>query len=297
MKLLLVDGHYFAYRSFFGMQPLTHSSGRPVGAVFGFAKTLRRMLENLKPDLAAVVFDGGLPERRLILQPEYKSQRAPMPEDLAAQLSGMQKITEAFGVQAIRMEGQEADDIIATLTRRAPSGTEIVLATCDKDLMQLVTENVRLCQPSKGSKGFDMTGEKEVFEKWGVPPAKIPDLLALTGDSSDNIPGVPSVGPKTAAVLLQEFGSIENLLGHISEIKSQKVRSALELHKTQVICNHEMVKLDYSLEVPVAWNDLKISLRPHQMRQTLLEFEFHSMLRELERGTATPPAVAQGELF
>ena len=162
---------------------------------------------------------AGLPEERMIRLPTYKAQREPMPDPLRAQFADIERYLDLAGVCSIRMEGQEADDVIATLTAAAPSG--VLIATSDKDLYQLIDDRVFMISPSKAGAKI---GCEEVFEKTGVQPEKIVEWLALTGDTVDNIPGVPGIGPKTAAKLLAQFGSLENLWSKLDEVASQKLR-------------------------------------------------------------------------
>ena len=202
MRLLLVDGHYYAYRSFFAIRDLTNSRGEPTNAVFGFVKALRKMLSDLQPDAAAVIWDAGLPERRMVLLPTYKQQRDETPGDLEVQFPIIEEAAAALGVRNASLAGHEADDLIASYAAAArKQSADVIIATNDKDIYALVGEGVAVYSTNKTdlkdpTDSFALLGPTEVEEKWGVPPAKIPDVLALTGDAVDNIPGVDGVGPK-----------------------------------------------------------------------------------------------------
>jgi DNA polymerase-1 len=295
MRLLLVDGHYYAYRSFYAIRHLTNSKGQPTNAVFGYAKALKRMLVDLKPDRMAVVFDEGPPQARLDLLPSYKAQREETPEALEIQFPKIMQLIEALGFPQVSLYGEEADDLMASYAREAlEAGWDVVLATKDKDLMQLVSERCHVYQP--GNDGHELLGPAEIRGKWGVEPNQIVDLLRLMGDTSDNIPGVPGVGPKTAAVLIQQFSTVENLLNHLDEVKSEKTRAALEASRERIVQNMALFQLRDRLELPQSLE--KFELKPSLNKQVALfrELEFKSMLKEAEE-MLERNSVKQGELF
>lgn len=299
MRLLLVDGHYYAYRAFYAIAHLHNSKGEATNAIFGFIKAIRRMTQELKPDLGAIVFDCGVPEWRLKIQPEYKANRKETPESLEAQLPALYQITELLGYHLLCIPNQEADDAIATLTRQVATEAEVILATNDKDLMQLVNGSVSIYSPTKSAAGeaYQILKEPEVTAKWGLPPERIGDLLALTGDVSDNIPGVPGIGPKTAANLILQFGSLENLLQNIVQIKSEKVRNSIEQYRAQILANREMVRLDHAVQIPTDWRTWKIQPRWEQLIEKLKELEFRTLLKEYEQEFAQQKVLVQKELF
>ena len=288
--LLLVDGTAVAYRAYYAIAELSTRAGKPTNAVFGFVKMLRQLEQVWKPTHWTVVFDGGLPEERIIRLPTYKAQRPPMPDPLRAQLADIERYLELAGVCAIRMEGQEADDVIATLTAAVPSG--VLIASNDKDLFQLIDDRVFMISPSKpGAK----TGCEEVFEKTGVPPEKIIEWLALTGDAVDNIPGVPGIGPKTAAKLLAQFGSLENLWSKLDEVASQKLRAALAAHRDEVVRNVELVTLRRDLTVPVTLDKMGVRQPdPARMVPFYEEMEFSSLVKSLREELAGGPMLNFG---
>ena len=288
--LLLVDGTAVAYRAYYAIAELSTRAGKPTNAVFGFIKMLQQLEQLWKPTHWTVVFDGGLPEERIIRLPTYKAQRQPMPDPLRAQLADIERYLDLAGVCSIRMEGQEADDVIATLTAAAPSG--VLIATSDKDLFQLIDDRVFMISPSKAGAKI---GCEEVFEKTGVQPEKIVEWLALTGDAVDNIPGVPGIGPKTAAKLLAQFGSLENLWSKLDEVASQKLRVALAAHRDEVVRNVELVTLRRDLTVPVTLDSMGVR-RPDPARLVPFyeEMEFGSLAKSLREELSGGPMLNFG---
>ena len=303
MRLLLVDGHYYAYRSFFAIQGLKNSKGEPTNAVFGFVKALRKMLGDLKPDLAAVVWDAGLPERRMELLPSYKQQREETPDDLESQLPVIEEAVTALGVRSVSLGGHEADDLIAAYAAAArEEKTDVVIATNDKDIYSLVDAGTHIYTTNKtdvgeSKDGYALLGAPEVEAKWGVPPELIPDVLALTGDSVDNIPGVEGVGPKTAAKLVLEHGSVAEILGNTAAIKNEKLRGKVEAAAQRVRDNMELVRLDAQLPLPVPVKDLRILPDFSAVAALAEKCEFRSLLAEYEKLAKAKSGGSQGELF
>jgi len=306
MRLLLVDGHYYLYRSFFAIRGLRNSRGEPTNAIFGFLKALRKMLADIRPDRAAVIWDCGLPARRVELQPAYKQNRSEMPDDLRPQEDWLQEKIPLLGTASLFVENTEADDLIASYAVAARrEGAEVVIATNDKDILQLVDESTRIYSTAKADLAdgtFALLGPVEVAAKWGVPAVRIADVLALTGDSSDNIPGVPGIGEKTAAGLINEHGSVSVILENPTLISNTRLREKIETHRQTVISNREMVRLDDHLELPVPWRDLEIRPQWDELLSALRDCEFRSLVSEIEKeaalaGFGPPPPPKQGELF
>ncbi len=237
-RLLLIDGHAAAYRFFYGIRPMTTSTGIPVQAVFGFIRMMQQFQRQVYPTYQAVAFDGGLPQSRLDLVPDYKAQRKPMPDELRVQLPILQEYLAAARIPCFCLEAVEADDVIATFARQFDG--RVYIGTSDKDMYQLVCDTISIIPLSGALVALDADG---VVKKTGVAPDQIPDWLALTGDAADNIPGVPGIGPKTAASLLQQFGSLSALFDRVNEVKREGVRKALEEHAEIVWRNREMVLL------------------------------------------------------
>jgi DNA polymerase-1 len=301
MRLLLVDGHYYLYRSFFAIRGLKNSRGEPTNAIYGFVKALRKMLADVKPDRAAVVWDAGLPARRVELQPAYKQNRSEMPDDLRPQEEWLQKNISLLGTQSVELPNTEADDLIASYAIAARNaGAEVVIATNDKDILQLVDDNIHIYSTNKTDikeGGFALLGAAEVAEKWGVPAARIADVLALTGDSSDNIPGVPGIGGKTAVQLVTAHGSVQAMLENTSLIENPRLREKIITGRDIITANREMVRLDDDLPLPVPWESLEISPMYAELIAALRDCEFKSLVSEIETESGKAAPSLQGELF
>lgn len=302
VKLLLIDGHYYVYRSFFAIQNLSNSRGEPTNAIFGFTKTIRRMVKDLQPELGAVVWDEGMPQRRVELQPAYKETRKEMPTPMIPQLDFIQRLAPLLGFRNISQPNTEADDLmgcyaIAACRRR---GMEIVLATNDKDLYQLVGPCVKVYTTAKADlvspkDSFALLGEPEVTAKWNVPPKLIGDVLALTGDSVDNIPGI-GMGRKTAAALIREYGSLEALLANVDKVKSIRTREKLVNGRDQILQNRKMVELDCDMKLPVEIGELRINPDYPALVAALEECEFKSLLQEVRQEAAQAAPALQSQL-
>ena len=287
MKLLLIDGHYYVYRSFFAIPNLSNSKGEPTNAIFGFTKTLRLMVKHLQPELGAVFWDEGMPERRVKLQPAYKETRKEMPQPMVPQLDFIQNLTPLLGFRNISLPNTEADDLMgcyAIAACKRPQ-MEVVLATNDKDLYQLVGPCVKVYTTAKADlaspkDAFALLGEDQVTIKWEVQPNLIGDVLALAGDSVDNIPGV-GLGRKTAAALIREFGGLDSLLANIDKVKSVRTREKLMNSRDQVLENRQMVDLDCHLDLPVPIDELRIQPDYPNLIRVLEQCEFKSLLQEI----------------
>ena len=292
MKLLLIDGHYYVYRSFFAIPNLSNSKGEPTNAIFGFTKTLRLMVKHLQPELGAVFWDEGMPERRVKLQPAYKETRKEMPKPMVPQLDFIQELTPLLGFRNISLPNTEADDLMGCYAIAAckRAEMEVVLATNDKDLYQLVGACVKVYTTAKAElaspkDAFALLGEDRVSAKWEVPPNLIGDVLALAGDSVDNIPGV-GLGRKTAAALIREFGGLEPLLANIDKVKSARTREKLINSRDQILDNRKMVDLDCDLELPVPIDELRIEPDYPNLIRRLEQCEFKSLLQEIREEAA-----------
>ena len=302
MTLLLIDGHYYVYRSFHAIQSLKNSRGEPTNAIYGFVKTVRKMLKDLRPDFAAVFWDEGLPEKRVALQPAYKQQRESMPETMVPQLDFIREFCRPMGIVSIAKPNAEADDLMACYVIEAETRQiDSILATNDKDLFQLVNDSVKIYSTNKTDlkspkDPHALLGTPEVTEKWGVPPQGIAEVLALTGDSVDNIPGVEGIGQKTAAALIRKFGTIERLLANLDQVPNAKLREKLASNRTKIEQNREMVRLelDHRIEIPVA--ELKICPDYPSYIAGLKKCEFRTLLGEVE-AEAKLAAETQGKLL
>jgi DNA polymerase I len=251
--LYLIDGSGFIFRAYHALPPLTNPEGTPVGAVYGFVSMVMKLMEGNTCDYAAVIFDAARKTFRNRIYNEYKAHRPPPPDDLIPQFDLVRQATEALNLPSIEMADYEADDIIATYTTQARSqGIEVIIVSSDKDLMQLIQPGVTMYDAMKQK----TIAEAEVKEKFGVSPDKVCDVLALMGDSSDNVPGVPGIGPKTAAELITIYGDLETLLERCAEIKQPKRRECLLLHNANAKLSKELVCLKHDVPGLVALDEL-----------------------------------------
>jgi DNA polymerase-1 len=302
MKLLLIDGHYYVYRSFFAIQGLSNSRGEPTNAIFGFTKTVRLMMKHLAPELGAIFWDEGLPQRRVELQPAYKETRKEMPSPMIPQLDFIRNtLTPLLGFTNIALPNTEADDLMGCYSIAAcKQNLEVVLATNDKDLYQLVGPCVKVYSTAKADlaspkDAFALLTEEEVAAKWGVPPNLIGDVLAIAGDSVDNIPGV-GIGRKAAAALVREHGGLEALLANVEAVKSLKTREKLRNGREQILQNRKMVELDCRTELPLPIEQLRIRPDYPRLIEALEKCEFKSLLQGVRDEANRQPASGQGEL-
>lgn len=281
-KLLLVDGHAYAYRAFHAIRELTSPDGAPTNAIFGFVGMLTKLFTKLEPTHVAVVWDGGLDEERLKLIPDYKAQRPEMPDSLDAQISELQSFLGDLGLASLVASGVEADDWIAALAiRMANTGSDVIIASSDKDFMQLVGPRIALTNPN--TKDDLLWGEAEVRNKTGVLPTQVVDWLSLMGDAVDNIPGVSGVGPKTAAELLRTFGSIDTLYTRLSEVSSDRLRSSLMTAEGQVKRNQQMIRLRTDRSEPESLDALRVTTPDRQrLANHYRRWGFRRLLAEVE---------------
>src|SRR5580700_3796619 len=243
----LIDGSGFIFRAYHALPPLTRSDGTPTSAVLGFSNMLAKLLSETDADHIAVVFDHSGSSFRNRIYDQYKANRTETPPDLIPQFKLVREATDAFGVCKIDVPDYEADDLIATYSREAEAaGAIVTIVSSDKDMMQLVRERVTMLDPIKNRS----IGDAEVRERFGVGPDKVIEVQALCGDSVDNVPGVPGIGVKTAAELINTYGDLENLLEHAPEIKQPKRRESLIEHAAKARLSRELVKLDAHVPLP-----------------------------------------------
>jgi DNA polymerase-1 len=274
-------------------------------------------VKDLQPDLAAVIWDEGLPLRRTELQPAYKGTRSEMPDEMKPQLTFIQKIVPLLGFASLGLRDTEADDLMASYTCAARGlGHEVVLATNDKDLFQLVDEKVKVYTTNKTDFAtpkdtFALLGEEAVRRKWGVTPEQIGEVLSLIGDSVDNIPGVDGLGAKGAANLLATHGSLDAILANPEAVKNERMREKLRAAREQIVQNREMVRLDKDLPLPKPLDELALRPRYEELIAELGCCEFKSLMDEIKAeatavntgavsepaASAAPAPVRQGELF
>ncbi|TJY58782.1 DNA polymerase I [Sinimarinibacterium sp. CAU 1509] len=281
--LILVDGSSWLFRAYHALPPLTNAEGMPTGAVFGMGNMLRKLLKDYTPERICVVFDPSGDTFRNALYAEYKANRSETPEDLSVQYPSILELIEAMGLPQITVPGVEADDVIGTLARAAAAqGEPVLIVTSDKDMAQLVDERVSLLDTMKNRR-MDPGG---VVEKFGVSPERIIDYLALMGDTSDNIPGVPMVGPKTAAKWLNEYGTLDDLIARADEVKG-KAGENLRAHLTQLPLARELATIKLDVELPVTLD----SLQPREpdrerLRALYRKLGFNRLADELDGPTA-----------
>lgn len=294
-ELYLVDGSGFIFRAYYAMAyggqgKMTNPDGVPIGAVMGFTNMILKLLRDYHAPYIAVIFDAGRVTFRNDIYPDYKANRDETPEDLIPQFSIVRDATEAFDIPAIELEGYEADDLIATYARQAKeAGKKVVIVSSDKDLMQLVDDNVTMLDTMK-NKVIDADG---VMEKFGVTPDKVIDVQALAGDSTDNVPGVPGIGVKTAAQLINEYGSLEELLARAEEIKQPKRREKLIENAEMARISKQLVTLKQDSPTPVDLCDLKVRDGDHPNLMPFLEKHgFNSIIKRLGGMPSSAPKVA-----
>ncbi|HBT82622.1 MAG TPA: ribonuclease HI [Desulfuromonas sp.] len=245
--LYLVDGSSYIYRAYFAIRHLSSPSGHPTNAIYGFIQMLLKLLKDYDPQHVAVVFDAGRITFRTEMYPEYKANRAAMPDDLRVQMGPIREVVRAFNIPTLELNGFEADDIIGALAGRfSANGGRVVVVTGDKDLMQIVTDKVTLLDTMKDKQ----SGVAEVIERFGVGPERVTDILGLAGDSSDNIPGVPGIGEKTAAELVRRFGSLDGVLKWRSLVNGKQRRANLETYAEQARLSKVLATVRY--DVPLA---------------------------------------------
>jgi DNA polymerase-1 len=288
--MLIVDGHAYAYRSFHAIRSLSSPSGAPTNAIYGFIKALGKMQTQLAPSHVAVIWDGGLAAERMEEHPEYKAQRAPMPDALEQQIDGIVGWLRAAGFASFCRDGVEADDWIAALARHASDQMPVVIASADKDFMQLVSPRIGLLNPN--DKSEKVWCAEDVVAKTGVRPEQIVDWLSLIGDTVDNIPGVPGVGPKTATDLLTQFGSVVSLYARLGEVKSERLRANLAGAAEAVKRNRRLVCLKED-QPSVPLEEMTIKEPDHaRLRSLYAEWGFKTLLAQLAESSSN-----QGELL
>ncbi|MEO5347410.1 MAG: DNA polymerase I [Magnetococcus sp. YQC-9] len=292
-RLFLMDGSGFLFRAFYGVRNLARRDGFPTNAIFGFLKMIRKVVHDHKPEYLAMVFDAGGPVFRHEIYPAYKANRKEMPDELRVQLPVIHQLVRAWNLPLFEKSGYEADDLIATLARAAErAGWEVAVVTGDKDLSQIVTERIRIFDPVKG----EWIGAAEVVEKWGVPPEKLTQAMALMGDASDNVPGVPGVGPKLASGLIGQFGDLETLFSRVNEVSRPALRYTLADPESARLArlSLQLVTVDDRVELPFDPAALKPGAPDRVALKTLLtEMELLGELRDLDRWAPARPVTPE----
>ncbi len=298
-RLFLLDGHSLAYRAFFALPPtLATSSGTVTNAVYGFTSMLIKLLGDERPDLIAVAFDMGPPTIRLAKDSEYKAGRAETPADFRPQLGLIEEVLGALRIPIVRVEGHEADDALGTLaTRAATQGIEATIVTADRDFFQLVSDSIRVMFNRRGISDIVVYDDEAVFERYGITPAQYLDFVALKGDTSDNIPGVPGVGDKTAAKLVNEFGSVEELVTRVDELRGKQKERVSE-SVDRLALNKDLARIVTDVELDIGPEDCVMGTwDPEEVRQLFVSLEFRSLFDRLQAvGHSSPASVEVAEL-
>src|SRR5215208_2177540 len=294
MRVYLIDGYSLLYRAFYALPPsIATTSGLPTNALYGFTSMILKLLDSEEEVGVGVVWDSGKPAFRMEIFPEYKAHRSAMPEELKVQLDHLDEILESMNIPAIRAEGFEADDVLATLSRRIPEDVELFIVTGDQDAMQLVDGGVKVLRTTRGASETKTYGREEVIEDYGVTPEQIPDYKALVGDPSDNIPGVRGIGPKGAANLLQEFGSVQGIYENLDKISAKGTRTKLEEGRESAFLSLELARMRFDAPVEFDAEALRFEgVSPGSRDVVLRRYEF----RSLEPRFAGLPVVGGEEL-
>ncbi len=279
-KIVLIDGSSILYRAFYALPHFITKNNEPTGALYGFLRMLLHVLKNEKPQYLAVAFDRKAPTKRHIQYKKYKAQRPPMPDELSLQFETIHKLLNALNIKVYEMDGYEADDVIGTIAKAAEKkDVETIIISGDMDLTQLISPKTKVEVTRKGVTTIETLDDAKLKEKLGIYPSQIPDYKALSGDPSDNIPGVPGIGPKTAAMLLSKYGSIENIFAHLQEIKKGEL---LAQYKERIIFGKSLCTL--MLDVPIDFNidEMRLKLFDKKKAKDILSrFEFNSLFKEL----------------
>ncbi|MFH0992074.1 MAG: DNA polymerase I [bacterium] len=301
-RLFLFDGMALAYRAYYAFiqRPLINSKGQNTSAIYGFVSFLNRILTDEQPDYIAVVFDTSAPTFRHKAYKEYKATRQKMPEDMISQLPLLKEVIKAYNIPVLELDGYEADDIIGTLAKQAEKEkAESFLVSSDKDFMQLVSDIVKIYKPGRQGNEVEVVDTEGVKKKFGVTPDKVIEVLGLIGDSSDNVPGVPGIGEKTAIPLIQQYGSIQKLYENIEKIAQKGVRSKLEIHKEMAFFSRELVTINTNVPLDLDFHDLKSA--PKNISRLLALFsdlEFKGLAAELRKAEPVSlPLQAEEDTF
>ncbi len=293
-RLVLVDGSSYLYRAYYALPPLTSPKGKPTGAIYGFIRMIASLMKELSPEYIAVVFDLPGKTFRHEKYQEYKANRKETPDDLKVQIPEIKKLIKLWGIKILEIPGYEADDIIATLAKKGEKeGFEVIIVTPDKDMMQLVDEDIKILNPVNN----EIFDREKVKEKYGVYPEQFVEYLAMIGDTVDNIIGVKGVGPKTAEKLLNEYGSIENIYKHLDKLKPKLKEAFLEA-KDRLKENIFLIKLKTDVPLNISIEELKKGKADLQkLKEEFEELGFKSLVKDLHKVKKEEPVIKQNTLF
>ncbi|HPN66983.1 MAG TPA: 5'-3' exonuclease H3TH domain-containing protein, partial [Candidatus Omnitrophota bacterium] len=278
-RLFLIDGNSFCYRAFYAIRALSNSKGQPTNAIYGFITMINKIIKDEKPGYLAIAFDLKGPTFRHKKFEQYKIHRKPMPEELVDQMPIIKDVVRAYNIPVFELQGYEADDILATLTKSAvAAGYEVYIVTGDKDMLQLVGPNVKVYNVHKEGLIYDKDAVKE---RYGVPPEGIVDLIALMGDASDNIPGVTGIGEVTAKKLMEDFGSLDKVIAGADKIKSEALRRKITEHKEQALMSKDLATVDSEVPIDVDLEKLRLAEPDREKLYGIYsELEFRSLLKD-----------------
>ncbi|MCK4403163.1 MAG: DNA polymerase I, partial [Dehalococcoidia bacterium] len=285
--LLLFDGNALVHRAFHALPPLTVSkTGEMVNAVYGFANTLLKVLAEFKPTYWAVAFDRPVPTFRHEMFEEYKAQRPKAPEELKSQIKRVHQLVDAFHIPIFEIDGFEADDVLGTLGKQASEqGSETIIVTGDNDVLQLVLPEIKALMPRRTLSDTVLYDEEAVKQKYGIRPEQITDFKALVGDVSDNIPGVPGIGEKTATKLIRQFGSLEGIYDNIGNVMPSKLRAMLREYQSQAFQSKELVTIVKDVPVNLNLEACRVSTYDRsEVVELFRELEFINLLPRLPQG-------------
>lgn len=297
-KLILIDGNSVLYRAFYALPTsISTSSGQVTNAVYGFVSMLIKLINMEKPDAIIAAFDKGK-TFRIELYEEYKAHRPPTSDELIGQFPMAREVLNAMNIPVIEIEGYEADDILATLAKKANTGNiNTIIVTSDRDAFQLISPNIKIMTMRKGITDIVIYDEKKLHERYGIPPERIIDMISLKGDPSDNIPGVPGIGEKTAMKLVQEFGTLENILNDVDKITPQRAQNALKQNKEQAILSKKIATMEYDLNIDIDLRTLKwAGFNLTAIRQVFNSLEFRTLLERIiskeQKAEPSPAAIS-----
>ncbi len=277
MNLYLIDGNSSFYRAYHAIRGLTNSKGFPTNAIYGFTNMILKIIREKKPDAVAIAFDSPVPTERHRIYEEYKAQRPETPNDLIVQIPHIKEIIKAFNMPAFEMPGYEADDIICTIAKKAASqGVSVFILSGDKDMMQVVGNGIKIYDPMKDV----IIDENYVMERFGLPPERITEAMALTGDAIDNIPGVKGIGEKTAKELLSKTGSLDELINHPERIESERIRKMITDNIENIKLSKVLATIDTNIPIDMSIQDMTIK-EPDwpKLLNMFSEFEFKSLIK------------------
>lgn len=286
MKLFLIDGSSYFYRAYHAIKGLSNSKGLPTNAIYGFTNMLLKIIREKKPDAIAVVLDSPAPTERHRIYEEYKAQRPETPNDLVIQIPYIKEVIKSFNVASFEMPGYEADDIICTIAKKAASqNIDVFILSGDKDMMQVIGNRIKIYDPMK-----DLTiDENYVKERFGVTPERIPEIMAIAGDTVDNIPGVKGIGEKTAREMLSKAGSLEELLNYPERIENERLRKMIKENIETIKVSLTLATINTEISLSIDINDLK-AREPDwpQLLRLFTEFEFKSLIKLIPSGGYKP---------